>query len=72
MKRKNMGFATMLKILSKYLQYSGLWFGLGINPYHWDFRFDFLHPDELNPNMRGIFVSLGPIWVRGIIDDGSW
>jgi hypothetical protein len=61
-----------LKSLSKYLQYSGIWAGVAINPYHWDFRFQQLHPDDLNPNMRGFFVSLGPVWVRLVLDDGSW
>ena len=62
----------MLKILSKYVKYSGVWVGLVINPYQWDVRFEFLHPDELNPNMRGFFVSFGPVWLRAILDDGSW
>lgn len=64
--------ATMLKILSNYLRYSGIWMGLVINPFHWDFRFDFLHPDDLNPNMRGVYISIGPIWTRFILDNGSW
>jgi hypothetical protein len=61
-----------LKTLLNYLRYSGLWAGLIVNPFHWEFRFEFLHPDELNPDMKGIFVSLGPIWVRAIIDNGTW
>jgi len=62
----------MLKILSKYIRYSGLWIGLVFNPYHWEFRFDQLHPDELNPNMRGFYISFGPFWIRIVLDDGSW
>lgn len=61
-----------LKTLLNYVKYSGLWFGVVVNPFHWELRFDFLHPDELNPAMRGIFVSVGPVWVRGIIDNGTW
>jgi hypothetical protein len=61
-----------LKTLSNYIRYSGIWFGLAVNPFHWDFRFRFLHPDDLNPNMRGVYISVGPIWTRLIIDDGTW
>jgi hypothetical protein len=62
----------MLKILSKYLKYSGIWLGLVINPYHWEFRIEKFHPDELNPNLFGFFITIGPFWIRFIIDDGSW
>lgn len=67
-----MEFVTMLKNLSKYIRYSGVWVGLAVNPCHWDVRLSFLHPDDLNPNMRGFYISLGPVWLRVIIDDGSW
>jgi hypothetical protein len=67
-----MDYAMTLKILSKYIRYSGIWFGLVINPFHWTFVSEFLHPDELNPNMVGIYISIGPVWVRVVIDDGSW
>lgn len=62
----------MLKILSKYIRYSGVWLGCIINPFHWSVTFDFLHPDELNPNMRGFYACFGPFWIRVILDDGSW
>lgn len=62
----------MLKTLSKYIRYSGIWVGLVINPFHWDFRSEFLHPDDLNPNMRGVYISIGPIWARFVLDNGSW
>mgnify|MGYP003335464961 CR=1 FL=1 len=62
----------MLKTLSKYIQYSGVWVSLAANPFHWSFRFDFLHPDELNPKMRGIYVVCGFVSLRVVIDDGSW
>lgn len=62
----------MLKNLSNYIRYSGVWVGAVINPFHWEFKFEFMHPDELNPAMRGIFVSLGPVWLRGVLDNGSW
>jgi hypothetical protein len=62
----------MLKILSKYVKYSGIWISVALNPFHWRLAFEFMHPDELNPNMRGIFISLLPISLRVVIDDGSW
>jgi len=61
-----------LKILSNYILYSGIWTGFVFNPFHWDVRFEQLHPDDLNPNMRGVYVSLGPVWLRVVIDDGTW
>lgn len=62
----------MLKILSKYFRYSGVWIGLVVNPCHWEIRFDLMHPDDMNPKMRGVFISFGLIWIRIILDDGSW
>jgi len=62
----------MLKILNNYLKYSGVWISFAINPYHWRLSFEFMHPDDLNPNMRGVFVSLLFISIRMVIDDGSW
>lgn len=62
----------MLKTLNEYFKYSGLWMGIIFNPYHWNFTFEFLHPDELNPNMRGLYFNIGPIWVRAILDNGTW
>ena len=67
-----MGYVTMLKILSKYIKNSGIWAGIAVNPYHWEWRIDQLHPDDLNPNMRGFYVSLGPVWFRVTLDNGSW
>jgi hypothetical protein len=62
----------MLKILSNYIRYSGVWISFSLNPCHWNFRFEFMHPDELNPKMRGIFISIGFFSIRMIVDDGSW
>lgn len=62
----------MLKILSNYAKYSGIWISIALNPFHWRLAFEFMHPDELNPNMRGIFISLLPISLRVVVDDGSW
>ena len=61
-----------LKILINYIKYSGIWAGVAINPFHWQFKLEFLQPDELNPDMTGFYISVGPVWVRLIIDNGSW
>jgi hypothetical protein len=56
----------------KYLKYSGVWVGFVLNPYHWTLEATMITPDDLNPNQFGYFVSGGPVWVRFIVDDGSW
>jgi hypothetical protein len=51
----------------KYLKYSGVWIGIVINPFHWQFGW---YSGE-----EGLFdnaVHLGLIWIRIIIDDGNW
>jgi len=58
--------------LKNYLKYSGVWMGIVINPYHWNFHFDF-KSDHIIDNY--IFFSqlyIGPFWIRIIIDDGKW
>lgn len=65
----------MLKNLNKffqYVKYSGIWIGFVMNPFHWKFYIEKYHPDELNPNMYGINFNFGLIWIRFIIDNGSW
>ena len=62
----------MLKTLGKYIQYSGVWVSFGLNPIHWSFRFETLHPDDLNPKMRGFYVVCAFVSIRVVIDDGSW
>lgn len=56
----------------KYLKYSGIWAGVVFNPYHWEITSQLITPDDLNPNQHGVFISIGPFWLRAIIDDGSW
>lgn len=59
-------------MLKNYLKYSGVWAGIVLNPYHWEVNFVAITPTDLDPGQRGFFVSIGPIWVRGILDNGSW
>lgn len=58
--------------LKNYLKYSGLWMGLVFNPCHWELKFTGIQPDDLNPKKYGFMISIGPVWVRGAIDDGSY
>jgi hypothetical protein len=59
-------------MLKNYLKYSGMWMGFVFNPYHWELSFTGIQPDDLNPKHYGFMISLGPVWVRGVIDDGSY
>lgn len=57
--------------VTDFLKYSGIWFGLVINPYHW--RFSIEKPcDSLDQALDGFAIYVGPVWMRVIIDDGSW
>jgi hypothetical protein len=60
--------------LRNLVKYSGIWFGFVVNPYHWRLRFktgsDGLLDDE--PNIFGLHVYVGPVWMKVLIDDGNW
>lgn len=58
--------------LKNYLKYSGMWMGFVLNPYHWEFKLMRIKPDDMNPKNHGFMIAVGPIWVRGVIDDGTW
>ena len=60
-----------LKNLIKYGKNSGLWFGFVVNPYHWQFVYKCEGVGELAPSVFGKYISVGPVWIRVIIDDGS-
>lgn len=62
----------MLKTLSNYIQYSGVWVSFSLNPFHWNFKFEFMQPDDLNPKMRGMYIVAAMVSLRVVIDDGSW
>jgi hypothetical protein len=59
-------------MLKNYLKHSGLWVGFVLNPYHWEIRFVTTGPTDFDPAMYTLFISLGPIWIRGVIDNGNW
>jgi hypothetical protein len=58
--------------LKNYLKYSGMWMGFVLNPYHWEFKIQRIKPDDMNPKNHGFMIACGPVWVRGVIDDGTW
>ena len=62
----------MLKTFLNYLQYSGIWISVALNPFHWALRFDTVQPDDLNPKGHGMTLTIGPLSIKGVIDDGSW
>jgi hypothetical protein len=56
----------------KWLQYSGIWFSFAVNPYHWRLDCAFEGPTDLDPAQHHAFVTVGPLTVRIVIDDGSY
>jgi hypothetical protein len=56
----------------KWLKYSGVWFTLALNPYHWRINFEVHGPDDMDPAMHVICATVGPLTVRIVIDDGSY
>ena len=58
----------MMSTILNYLKYSGIWAGIVVNPFHWQFGFLKVSDDYVFENC----LSLGPIWIRVIIDDGRW
>jgi len=61
----------MMNKLISYLRCSGIWVGLVINPYHWQFGWK-RSVDELNSNLFENAVHFGPLWIRVVVDDGRW
>jgi len=62
-----------MKKFYNFLRYSGIWIGLIVNPFHWRFAWDKGLKEW--PNDTLLFencVYVGPIYIRVIIDDGSW
>ena len=62
----------MLRNLINYLKYSGVWVGIILNPYHWNFQFQLLTPTDIDPKQHGLYVNFGPLWIRMVIDDGTY
>ena len=62
----------MLKNLNKFLEYSGVWLGVVLNPYHWKFRISTQSDSDVDDWVFYFEVYFGPVWLRVIIDDGRW
>jgi hypothetical protein len=60
-------------MLKNYLKYSGLWAGLVVNPYQWQFKIKTGSESILDDDVIfGLSIYFGPVWIRVIVDDGSW
>jgi hypothetical protein len=59
-------------MLKNYLKYSGLWAGLVLNPYHWNFKLEVDPPQLIDTYLFHFELYLGLIWIRIVIDDGNW
>ena len=60
-------------MLKNLLKHSGLWFGLVLNPYHWQLKVKTGSEGLLEDDVIfGLAIYLGPVWGRLVIDDGSW
>jgi hypothetical protein len=57
----------------KYIKYSGVWIGIVVNPFHWQFGWKKNYGlFEINDNLFDNSLHFGFIWIRIIIDDGRW
>lgn len=60
-----------MKKAFNYLRYSGVWIGFILNPFHWRIAWakgNGEWPEYLFENC----LYIGPVYIRVIIDDGSW
>jgi len=61
-----------LKNFLNYLKFSGVWVSFALNPYHWRMAFGLDKPDDLEPARYAFHLTIGPISIRIVGDDGSW
>lgn len=63
----------MLKKCLKWIEFSGVWVGFVLNPYHWEPDFKFIAKSESDEwGLVFIEINIGLVWIRIIIDDGRW
>jgi hypothetical protein len=62
----------MLRNFLKYLKFSGVWISFALNPYHWRLSAGTQKPNDMDPAQYYVFLTIGPISVRAVLDDGSW
>jgi len=61
-----------MKNIFNYLKYSGIWIGLILNPFHWRLQWARGSKEWPDENMFENCLYIGPLYIRVIIDDGSW
>jgi hypothetical protein len=56
----------------KWFKYSGIWVTFALNPMHWKIDFEVHGPSDMDPAMKLIIGTAGPLTIRIVIDDGSY
>lgn len=55
-----------------WFKYSGVWVTFAFNPMHWKIDFEVHGPSDMDPAMKLIIGTAGPLTIRIVIDDGSY
>lgn len=50
-----------------WIKYSGVWFGIVVNPFHWQFGWK-----RSNDAVFENAIHVGPVWIRVVLDNGQW
>jgi hypothetical protein len=63
-----------MKKFIEYLRYSGVWIGIVLNPFQWQPKIETKDSlfNDMNPNGKLLYISLGPLWIRIVIDDATY
>ena len=60
-------------MLKNLIKHSGLWAGFVLNPYHCQFKITNGSESILDDDVIfALGIYFGPVWIRIVIDDGSW
>jgi hypothetical protein len=59
-------------MLKSYLKHSGMWAGFVLNPYHWNFKLEVNPQHDIDTYIFHFELYLGLVWLRVVVDDGSW
>ena len=62
----------ILKTFLDYLKFSGVWINFAINPWHWRISGSVHKPTDTDPSLYAIYITIGPLSIRAVLDDGSW
>jgi hypothetical protein len=58
--------------LLKYLQYSGIFITIVLNPLHWRLGFASGRDEIMGPNSWFFKITLLAVGLNVVVDDGSW